>query len=129
MLSTFIFAIALLGLVVLFGLKSFELARNVRTPLHHIRRVGDPLVQSSWTTCSRSCRTFSLHAAHTSTVWTTTTLHKTHLFFDGLMHRIAARLNRYLRGRRFEVRHNGTVSSHLKTVLEKTNETTRSNPL
>lgn len=129
MLSTAVFAIALLGLIVLFGLKAFELARNVKTPLHHIRRVGDPLVESSFASCNRACRSFFLSTVQMCTAWTKTNLHKTHLWFDERMHALAARLNRYLRGRRVQTRQNGNVSLHLKTVLEKTEDATRSNSL
>jgi hypothetical protein len=119
-----VFTLSLLGLILLFGLKVLELSWNARTPLHQVRRIGDPLVCNSWAICSRVCKMFALHATHTSTVWTATTLRKTHLFFDELMHKVATRLNRYLRGRRMEIRGSGTVSPKLKTVLEKTGQTT-----
>ena len=121
MFSATIFGISLLGLVTLFALKSLELTRNVQTPLSYIRRAFDPLVYNGWITCKQTLRYLSVTIISLSVIWLKTTLRNTHHFFDVLVHSLAIRLNRYLRGRRTQVRQ-GTadVSVHLKNVLEKT---------
>ncbi len=121
MWSVTLFGFSLIGLLTLFGLKVFELTRNANTPLRHLRAKGDPMVQDLFTRGTATCKDCATTAVHVSTVWTKTTVHNAHLFFDALMHAFALRLNRYLRGRRTQVR-KGTVdvSVHLKSVLEKT---------
>lgn len=124
MLSAAIFGVSLLGLIALFGCKALELSGNVRTPLTRIRRVGDPLVSSGLLRCTVLCRTLSFAALQTSANWLQTTVRKTRISVDVALHALTARLNRYLRGRRVEMRVNGEPSARLKTVLEKTNDTT-----
>lgn len=126
MVSLTIFGISLAGLIVLFALKSFELSRNAHTPLAHIRKFGDPLVANGSRQCAGACRMFSQKAAETGAAWLRMTAHNMRTSFDALMHACAARLNRYLRGRRPHIRQNenGHVSAHLKTVLQKEENTT-----
>lgn len=121
MFSATVFGISLLGLVTLFTLKIIELTQNVRTPLSYLRSMCDSLVYNGWITGKRTVRHLSVMIIRLSAIWFKTTLHNAHIFFDALMHAFALRLNRYLRGRRTQVRQ-GTVdvSVHLKNVLEKT---------
>lgn len=123
MFSATVFGISLLGLVTIFALKIIELTRGVRTPLSYVRSACDPLVYNGWITCKQTLRHLLVTITHLSVIWSKNALHNTHLFFDALMHSLAIRLNRYLRGRRTQVRQGeGDVSAHLKTVLEKTKE-------
>lgn len=129
MLSGAIFGVSLLGLIALFGCKLLELTRNAKTPLTNIRRVGDPLVSSGWLRCTVLCRTLSFTALQTSTKWLAAAARKTRTSFDAALHALTARLNRYLRGRRTEMRVNGEPSARLKTVLQKEENTTPPNTL
>lgn len=124
MLSTALFGLSLLGLVALFGCKVLELTRDVRTPLAHVRRIGDPLVNDGWFRCAALCRNLSLTALQASANWLKTAARKARSSFDVTLHALTARLNRYLRGRRIEMRINGEPSVRLKTVLQKTEEST-----
>lgn len=130
MLSTAVFGISLLGLVLLFGFKAFELSRNARTPLHHIRRVGDPLLTERWVYYRTRFRTAAFIGLRVCMLWLRSAIHRTETTFDITVHAITARLNRYLRTRRLHIRHGSEVSAHLKEVLEKTEkETIKSDPL
>lgn len=124
MFSTVVLGLSLLGLVALFGCKTLELTRDAKTPLAGIRRVGDPMVSNGLLRCTVLCRTISCAALHTSASWLQTTARKTRVSFDVALHALTARLNRYLRGRRAEMRVNGEPSARLKTVLQKEENTT-----
>ena len=124
MLSVAVFWVSLAGLVTLFGCKAFELAKNVRTPLERIRRIGDPLVRDSWARSVAACRRLSCVAVQASESWCVIAAQRTRVSLDRALHALAARLNRYLRGRRVEMRVNGEPSARLKTVLQKEENTT-----
>lgn len=124
MFSSILFGISLVGLIALFALKSLELSRNTRTPLSYVRRLGDSLIQDVSARCRITCQTFSLKALRACVGWTENFLREARSSFDAALHACAARLNRYLRGRRIERRTNGEPSARLKTVLQKTDDTT-----
>ncbi|MDO8620532.1 MAG: hypothetical protein Q7R64_04270 [bacterium] len=121
MWSIAIFGVSLFGLSALFAFKVLEMTRDTQTPLHHLRRASDPLIKNGWEKCVGTCRKYSVTASRLSAVWIKTTIHNAHLSFDRSLHALVLRLNRYLRGRRTQVRQGTTdVSVHLKSVLEKT---------
>ena len=119
MWSTIIFAIALFGLVLLFGLKAFELAKGVHTPLIHVRKVGDPIIIHGWTKSRHHSRKIAFSVLHACVLWARSAIQQTESFFHNGLHTIAARLNRYLRAKRVNIGRESEVSAHLKTVLEK----------
>ena len=118
--STTILGISLAGLVVLFGVKAFELKRNARTPLSRIREAGDPVLTRGWAHARAKSRTLAFTGLRVGILGLRTALHKAETKFDTSIHAIALRLNRYLRTRRLHMRHGSEVSTHLKSVLEKT---------
>lgn len=124
-----VFLVSLLGLAALFVCKTLELGRNIRTPLTALRRVGDPMLTEGWTQFSTRFKTAARAGLHASILWVGTAARKAEIAFDVTVHAIAARLNRYLRTRRFRMRHGSEVSAHLKTVLEKTEKDTRPPPI
>lgn len=119
MLFATVFGVALLGLVALFWCKILELQGKV-TLLQSIRRVGDPLLVESWTYYSVRCKQVAFRGLHVSLLGVSSGLQKTEAAFDATVHALATRLNRYLRMRRLHRQHGSEVSTHLKTVLEKT---------
>lgn len=122
MLPTTVFGLSLIGLVVLFACKSLELSRNAKTPLESIRRIGDPVLVNSWAYVSIRCRRLMFMTLHLSILGLRSAIQKTEATFDATVHVIATRLNRYLRTRRLHRHHGSEVSTHLKTVLEKTEQ-------
>lgn len=120
--STAVFGISLLGLISLFGLKSLELTKDTKTPLHHIRRVGDPILTEGWAYYRARGRKLAFTSLRIGIIWLRTAIHKTVATFDASVHALASQLNRYLRTRRLHIRNGGGVSTHLKTVLEKTEQ-------
>lgn len=124
MWPTAVFGVSFLGLVLLFSLKALELHLNKRTPLHHVRRIGDPILIAGWTYYSTRFRKAAFTGLRVCILWLRSAIHKTETTFDSTVHAIAGHLNRYLRTRRLHIRHGSEVSAHLKTVLEKTEEDT-----
>ena len=120
--STAVFGASLLGLITLFGLKSLELTRDTKTPLHHIRRIGDPILTEGWAHYRARGRKLAFTGLRIGIIWLRTAIHKTIATFDSIVHALASHLNRYLRTRRLHIRHGSGVSTHLKTVLEKTEQ-------
>ncbi len=120
MLSTTVFAIALVGLVALFWCKTLELNQGSRTPLQSLRRIGDPILVESWAYYSARCKKAMFKGLYVSILGIRSGIQKVEATFDATVHVVATRLNRYLRMRRLHMRHGGEVSTHLKTVLEKT---------
>ncbi len=120
--STTILVISLVGLVALFGMKALELSRGVNTPLRKIRETGDPLLLRGWSYSSAKLRLFAFTGLRVGIISLRTAIHTAEARFDASMHAIAARLNKYLRTRRLHIRHGSEVSTHLKTVLEKTEQ-------
>lgn len=127
MLSIITFGIALFGLGVLFICKAVELSFNAATPLTALRRVGDPLVKGGANRCDALCRSGARYLVQTGRRYGALIRREGEHLIDFLVHRIAARLNRYLRGRRIVIRaRSEDVSTHLKTVLERENTTSQS---
>lgn len=118
--STTILVISLVGLVALFFLKTLELNRGTNTPLRKIREAGDPLIRKGWSYSSAKLRLFAFTGLRVGIISLRKAVHTAEARFDASMHAIAARLNRYLRTRRLHIRHGNEVSTHLKSVLEKT---------
>src|SRR3989338_2858637 len=114
---TTIFAIALIGLVLLFGLKALELSRGAQTPLIHVRRVGDPIVVEGWTKSRNHGRRIVFSVLRACVLWLRSAIQHIESFFHNTLHAIASQLNRYLRAKRIHIRREGEVSAHLKTVL------------
>lgn len=120
MASVALFSISLFGLAAVFGCKLLELGGNVRTPLTVLRRVGDPLLTEGWGHLRERLKETARAGLRAAVLSVARAARKAQVAFDTTVHGIAARLNRYLRTRRLHMRHNGEVSAHLKTVLEKT---------
>ncbi len=129
MFPFFIFIVGLGGLVALFALKSFELSCNAQTPLSRVRKFGDPLVTAGSRECIGVCRALSRKAVATTAAWVRGAAHNVRASFDSFAHALAARLNRYLRGRRIDRRVNGEPSARLKSVLQKADNTAPPNAL
>ena len=124
MWSAALFGISLVGLVALFACKSLELSRGARTPLESLRRFLDPIITEGWAFCSVRTRSIARKGIRICLISLRTGIQKTEATFDATIHVIATRLNRYLRTRRLHRHHGGEVSTHLKTVLEKTEKGT-----
>jgi len=122
--STIVLVVSLLGLAGLFCLKSLELTRDVSTPLRKISAVGDPLLRRGWSYGSAKLRLFAFTSLRVGIISIRTAIHTAEARFDASMHALAARLNKYLRTRRLHIRHGSEVSTHLKAVLEKTEQKT-----
>lgn len=120
MISVAVFGISLAGLLAVVGCKALELSGRARTPLSALRRVGDPLLMESWKHLRERVKEAARAGLRAAILSIARAAHRTQVVFDTTVHAIASRLNRYLRTRRLPMRHNGGVSAHLKTVLEKT---------
>ncbi len=118
--STTVLVVSLIGLIALFCLKSLELLRGMNTPLRKIREAGDPLIRKGWIYSSTKLRLFAFTGLRVGILSLRTAIHTAEARFDASMHALAARLNKYLRTRRLHIRHGSEVSTHLKSVLEKT---------
>ncbi len=117
MWSAVVFGASFVGLVVLFLLKSLEVARGKHTPLSLLRRTGDPMVRRFCASCRSSLANLTTHGSRLFSAGFAAGFERLEKFFLGAVHAVTARLNRYLRTKRVRARGNGAVSPHLRNVL------------